>query len=53
MKPTRADILDLYRQVCTASDVVIDSNPLDAVGQVPWSAPMSDVTLQHILIHTI
>jgi uncharacterized damage-inducible protein DinB len=51
---TRADVLDLYRHVCAASDAVIDAHPLDAVGQVPWwPAPMRDVTLQHILIHTI
>lgn len=51
---SRAYVLDLYRHVCAASDVVIDTHSLDAVGQVPWwPAAMREVTLQHILIHTI
>ncbi|GAA3246199.1 DinB family protein [Pseudonocardia petroleophila] len=51
---TRAELLDLYTQVCAASDAVIAGNDLDAIGHVPWwPEPMATVTLQHILIHTI
>ncbi|GAA1852420.1 DinB family protein [Pseudonocardia ailaonensis] len=51
---SRSDLIELYRRVCAASDLVIVGNDLDAVGEVPWwPAPMRTVTLQHMLIHTI
>ena len=51
---SREELLDLYHQVCAASDAVIDDHGLDAIGHVPWwPEPARTVTLQHILIHTI
>jgi Protein of unknown function (DUF664) len=50
----RDRIVDLYRRVAAHSDTVIDGLPLDAVGRVPWWPPeASEVTLQHILLHTV
>jgi uncharacterized damage-inducible protein DinB len=47
-------IVDLYRRIAAHSDTVIDALPLDAVGHVPWWPPdLSEVTLQHILLHTV
>src|SRR5919112_1915556 len=47
-------IVDLYRRIAAHSDTVIDALPLDAVGHVPWWPPEdSEVTLQHILLHTV
>ncbi|MCM3845522.1 DinB family protein [Pseudonocardia sp. DR1-2] len=51
---SREELLDLYHQVCAASDAVIDDHGLHAIGHVPWwPEPARTVTLQHILIHTI
>jgi len=47
-------IVGLYRRVGAHSDDVIDALPLDTVGSVPWWPPEhSEVTLRHILVHTI
>ena len=51
---SRADIVDLYRQVWAHSDATVEALPLDAVGHVPWWAPgKNEVTLHRILIHMI
>ncbi|WP_224390985.1 DinB family protein [Pseudonocardia sp. ICBG1293] len=51
---SRAELIELYRRVCAASDAVIADHDLDAVGHVPWwPEPTRTVTLQHMLIHTI
>lgn len=51
---SRDRIVELYEQIAAHSDTVIDALPLDAVGHVPWWPPeFSEVTLQHILLHTI
>lgn len=51
---SRERIVGLYEQITAHSDTVIDALPLDAVGQVPWWPPDSrEVTLQHILLHTV
>jgi uncharacterized damage-inducible protein DinB len=50
----RERITGLYQRIADHSDTVIDSLPLDAVGEVPWWPPeMREVTLQHILLHTV
>ena len=50
----RDRIVALYRRIAAHSDTVIDALPLDAVGRVPWWPPEdSEVTLQHILLHTV
>ena len=50
----RDRIVALYRRIAVHSDTVIDALPLDAVGRVPWwPAEDSEVTLQHILLHTV
>jgi uncharacterized damage-inducible protein DinB len=51
---SREDVVGLYQRISAHSDTVIDGLPLDAVGHVPWWPPdYSEVTLQHILLHTI
>ena len=51
---SRAHIVGLYRRIAAHSDTVISDLPLDAVGRVPWWPPeYQEVTLQHILTHTI
>ena len=51
---SREHIVGLYRRIAAHSDIVIDSLPLDAVGQVPWWPPeYREVTLHRILVHTI
>jgi uncharacterized damage-inducible protein DinB len=51
---SRDRIVGLYRRIAAHSDTVIDALPLDAVGHVPWWPPEhSEVTLQHILLHTV
>ena len=50
----RERIVALYQGIAAHSDTVIDALPLDAVGHVPWWPPEdSEVTLQHILLHTV
>jgi uncharacterized damage-inducible protein DinB len=47
-------IVDLYRRIAAHSDTVIDALPLDAIGHVPWwPSEFREVTLQHILLHTV
>jgi uncharacterized damage-inducible protein DinB len=51
---TREQIVELYHQSWTHSDVTIQTLPLDAIGHVPWwPAERSEVTLHRILIHMI
>jgi Protein of unknown function (DUF664) len=51
---SRDEIVGLYERISAHSDTVIDALPLDAVGHVPWWPPAySEVTLHHILVHTI
>ncbi|MET3807707.1 hypothetical protein ABIB25_004734 [Nakamurella sp. UYEF19] len=50
---SREDIIGLYRRVWVHSDQTITSNPLDAVGRVPWWGEHGDVTLHLLLLHVI
>ena len=51
---SREHVVGLYRRISAHSDAVIVDLPLDAVGHVPWWPPEhSEVTLHHILVHTI
>jgi uncharacterized damage-inducible protein DinB len=51
---SRDRITTLYREIAQHSDAVIQDLPLDAVGEVPWWPPETrEVTLQHILLHTV
>ncbi|MFP5020828.1 DinB family protein [Pseudonocardia phyllosphaerae] len=50
----RAQVVELFQRVCAASDAVIESRDLDAVGEVPWwPAATRRTTLQHVLLHTV
>ena len=51
---SRQDIVDLYHRVWAHSDATIETQPLDAVGHVPWwPDERSEVTLQTIVVHMI
>lgn len=51
---SRDDIVGLYRRVWAFADETIDSNPLDAVGEVPWWPPeRRETTLHRLLVHVI
>jgi hypothetical protein len=48
------DIVGRYRRVWTFADETIESNPLDAVGEVPWWPPeRRETTLHRVLVHVI
>jgi uncharacterized damage-inducible protein DinB len=48
------DIVGLYRRVWAFADETIESNPLDAVGEVPWWPPeRRETTLHRVLVHVI
>lgn len=51
---SRDDIVGLYRRVWAFADETIESNPLDAVGEVPWWPPeRRETTLHRVLVHVI
>jgi uncharacterized damage-inducible protein DinB len=51
---SRADILDLYRDVCAHADATIEDLPLDAIGRVPWwPDDMAETTLHRLLVHVV
>ncbi|SRR6266567_655050 len=51
---SRADIVGLYRRAWAHSDHTIESNPLDATGEVPWWPPEHrHPTLHRLLVHMI
>ena len=51
---SRDSIVELYHQSWAHSDVTIETNPLDAIGHVPWwPEERREVTLHTILIHMI
>jgi uncharacterized damage-inducible protein DinB len=48
------DIVGLYRRVWAFADEAIESNPLDATGEVPWWQPeRRTTTLHQMLVHVI
>jgi uncharacterized damage-inducible protein DinB len=48
------DIVGLYRRVWAFADETIESNPLNAAGEVPWWPPeRRNTTLHRILVHVI
>jgi len=48
------DVVGLYRRVWAFADDTIESNPLDAVGEVPWwPAERRKVTLHRVLVHVV
>ena len=48
------DIVGLYRRVWAFADETIESNPLDAIGVVPWWPPeRRETTLHRVLVHVI
>jgi uncharacterized damage-inducible protein DinB len=51
---SRSDIVGLYHRAWAHSDGTIKSQPLDALGHVPWwPADRNEVTLHRILAHMI
>lgn len=51
---SRDDIVGLYRRVWAFADETIESNPLDAVGEVPWWPPeRRKLTLHRAIVHVI
>ena len=51
---SREQIVGLYQRAWAHADATIDALPLDATGRVPWwPDERNEVTLHHILIHTI
>jgi uncharacterized damage-inducible protein DinB len=51
---SRDDIVGLYRRVWAFADETIESNPLDAAGEVPWWPPeRRKTTLHRVLVHVI
>jgi len=51
---SRADIVDLYRDVCAHADTTIAELPLDASGRVPWwPEERAKATLHRLLVHVV
>ncbi|WP_375493287.1 DinB family protein [uncultured Jatrophihabitans sp.] len=51
---SRADIVRFWHDAWAASDEMVDSHDLDALGEVPWwPAERNPVSLHYVLVHLI